>query len=107
DIVITTSFLDFEMSVDCHKMRKYTNAKKAIRSLGLNIIDEKLHNTRRFKRRLKLHLHHLDWLKKNSQNYEHEYLKLMGMMGWVIPETLPNSLWEKTLQAKETLRPKE
>lgn len=107
DLIIFTTFLDSEMSVRSHKKRKYTSAKKAIRSLGLNIIDEKLHNTRQFKRRLRLHLHHLAWLKKNGQDYEHEYSKLTGMMGWAIPKTLPNGLWEKTLQAKKAFYPKE
>jgi len=79
---------------ECHKLRVVKTEKKAVRMLGLNIIDETIHNTRSFKRKLRLMIHHLLWLLKNGVDFENEWEQLHGMMQFAQIETLPPRLVE-------------
>lgn len=79
-----------------HKLRVRKNDKGAIRILGLNVVDKKIHNTRAFKARMKLTIHHLNWLLDrglhDSPEFEKALNKLHGQMGFAQTNTLPDSL---------------
>ena len=83
---------DDDFRIKCHKIKFYDYTKEAIRSLGLNMIDGKLKNTRRFRFRLRLHLYRLAWLTEHNEDRDHEKEVLSGMMGFAIKETLPPKL---------------
>lgn len=78
-----------------HKIREANLKNKKVRALGLNIIDGELHNTRGFKRRLRLTIHHLGWLKDNEQNATETEKILRGQMSWAQTDTLPSKLRAK------------
>lgn len=80
-----------------HKVKVRRIDKDAIRALGLNIINSELHNTREFKRNLRLTLHHLAWFKNNGQKIKHKRQVdvrrvLNGKISWAITETMPVGL---------------
>ncbi len=83
-----------------HKVKVRSISGKTIRALGLNIINGELHNTRKFKRNLRLTLHHLTWLKNNSSKFKHKRQVdvrrvLNGQISWAIMKTLPAGLREE------------
>lgn len=77
-----------------HKLRIRT-VRDSVRMLGLNIIDGEIHNTRRYKRKLRLILHHVQWLIQNGQDYEPTWHQLSGMMAFARWDTLPKGLVEE------------
>lgn len=87
--------------LEWHKLKINDSLPSALRVLGLNIIEGKLHNTRKFKRRLRLMAHHLLWLKDHNYNYDSERKKFMGMLGFTIKETLPENLQKQIKFIKE------
>lgn len=75
-----------------HKFKHYKHCHEAIRSLGLNIIQGELHNTRQFKRRLRLLVRHVKWLHDHSHDYDKEFEQLVGMNGFAVKRTLNSEL---------------
>lgn len=72
-----------------HKLRVCRLDHESVRLLGLNIIGHELHNTRQFKRRLRLAIRHVRWLYENGQNHEQAWGKLKGMYSFALLVTLP------------------
>lgn len=75
--------------------------REPVRILGLNIIEQKVHNTRDFKRRLRLAIHHCRWLldngKKDSGEFKKALEKLRGQMNFARLDTLGPKLVEDYL----------
>lgn len=87
-----------------HKLRIKTLSGDAIRMLGLNLMDGKIHNTRAFKRRLRLAIHHVQWLLDNKQNCGEAWVALHGQMTFAQKDTLPKSLLEAYERLLETAK---
>ncbi|MBI5621456.1 hypothetical protein HY933_01140 [Candidatus Falkowbacteria bacterium] len=68
----------------------------AFKALGLQIIDGRLCNSRRYKQRLRLLTHHVSWLLDHHRDFETEvdpvYLQLNGLLQFAVRETLPAPL---------------
>jgi hypothetical protein len=82
-----------------HKLKvKTVTHDSAIRLLGLNMLNQKIHNTRDFKRNLRLSLHHVNWLLDNgfaqTEKFEVAWKKLQGQMNFAVKETLPKNIIE-------------
>lgn len=74
-----------------HKLRIVRLDRRAVRVLGLNIVDGKVHNTRPFKRRLHIAIHHVGWLLANGEDWTDAWAKLKGQMAFAQKESLsPN-----------------
>ena len=93
---------------ECHKTRSFKTDGQAVRILGLNIIDGKIHNTRAFKRAVRLSIHHVKWFLErgiiDTEEFEHAYRKLNGQMGFAVPETFPVKLLDDYSQIKKTYK---
>ena len=94
---------------DWHELKvKEINERSPVRLLGLNIIEGKIHNTRPFKRQLRLSVHHLNWLldhgMDNTPGLESAWTKLQGQMNFARTDTLPKKLVEEYLRLKEKLQ---
>ena len=74
-----------------------------LRMLGLNVIEGKVHNTRSFKRRLRLSLHHVGWLLNHGMDYEETWQKLCGQMAFARTDTLPRGLLNNYLELEERI----
>jgi len=93
---------------DWHKLKvKTMNNGSAARLLGLNIIEGKIHNTRDFKRRLRLSVHHINWLLEHgldeTEEFENAWRKLQGQMAFARMDTLPPKLLEAYLELQKRL----
>jgi hypothetical protein len=86
-----------------HKFRITKLGANAYRLLGLNVVDGKIHNTRDFKRRLRLGLHHVNWLLDQEMDVEEDWDKLNGMMSFAVKETLPVKLLAEYQRVKERI----
>lgn len=99
----------FQMAeLNLHKVRvKDLNGQMAVRVLGLNIIKQKVHNTRSFKRRLRLTINHLNWLldhgMKDTKEFEKACKKLQGQMNFARVDTLSPKLLEAYLELQKRL----
>jgi RNA-directed DNA polymerase len=89
----------FQMAeLTIHKVRvKDLSSQTAARILGLNIMGKKIHNTRSFKRALRISIHHIGWLldngKKDSPEFTKAWRKLQGQMkGFAKVDTLSEKL---------------
>lgn len=91
-----------------HKFKTGKMNKEALRILGLNIIDQKIHNTRDFKRALRLSIHHTNWLldheKKDTPEFEKAWQKLRGQMNFARTDTLPLKLLNDYLKLEKQLK---
>jgi len=74
-----------------------------LRMLGLNVIEGKVHNTRNFKRQLRLSLHHLGWLLDHGRDYEKALHKLRGQMAFARTDTLPRGLLDNYLELEKRI----
>ena len=86
-----------------HKLRICRLDRESVRLLGLNIIDHELHNTRQFKRRLRLAIRHVRWLYENDRDFEQAWQKLKGMYTFAIPATLPAGMAKTYEDLKKTI----
>jgi len=87
-----------------HKIKeKKIEEKSALRMLGLNLIKGKAHNTRKFKRQLRLSLHHLGWLLDHGLAYEEAWQKVRGQIGFARIDTLPRELLENYLKLEKRI----
>ena len=84
-----------KLKLGWHKLKIVHSCSQAIRMLGLNLIEGKLHNTRAFKLRLRLLVHHIEWLKRNGMDYWPERQQLAGMWGFAVKSSLPKKLSKK------------
>jgi len=82
-----------------------------LHALGLNLIDGKLHNSRDFKRRMRMTIFNLQKALAQKDPFEDSvwllFLKLRGMMNFAIKETLTPRLisdWEKMEEQVLTIR---
>lgn len=79
-----------------HKFKTGKIGKESFRILGLNIIDNKINNTRDFKKALRLSIHHINWLlehgMKETPQFEKAWQKLRGQMNFAATDTLPPKL---------------
>ena len=79
-----------------HKMKIEKFDGKAVRMLGLNIVGQKICNTRNFKRRLRKAIHHVGWMidrgMRNTAEFETGWDKLQGQMAFARLDTLPQKL---------------
>lgn len=91
-----------------HKFKMGKLDQEALRILGLNLIDQKIHNTRDFKKALKLSIHHTNWLldnrKSDTPEFEKAYQKLRGQMNFAITDTLPKKLLNDYLELEKRLK---
>jgi len=74
-----------------------------LRMLGLNVIEGKVHNTRSFKRQLRLSLHHIGWLLDHGMDYEEARQKLCGQMAFARTDTLPRGLLDNYLELEKKI----
>jgi len=91
-----------ELCLDWHKLKIRNSDSEAIRMLGLNIIKGELHNTRKFKRRFRLLVHHIEWLKQHNMDHDNAYEQLTGILGFAIKDTLPAGLVAQAIRIKDT-----
>ncbi len=91
-----------------HKFKIGKLDQETLRILGLNLIDQKIHNTRDFKRALKLSIHHMNWLmeneKRNTPEFEKAWQKLRGQMNFALTDTLPEKLLNDYLELEKRLK---
>lgn len=91
-----------------HKFKTGKIDKEAIRILGLNLIDDKIHNTRTFKRALRLSIHHINWLiahdKQSTSEFAKALQKLKGQMNFARIDTLPEKLFNDYLELEKQLK---
>ena len=77
------------------------------RMLGLNIIGNKIHNTRDFKRRLRLTIHRIRWLldhgMRDTEEFKTAQRKLRGQMAFARIDTLPQKLLDSYRALEERL----
>lgn len=92
---------------DWHKLRVKKMDITPQRMLGLNIIDKKIHNTRAFKRRLRLAIHHVSWLLNNGMKdtieMEIAWKRLKGQMSFSRIDTLPQKIIDDYLEVEKRL----
>jgi len=74
-----------------------------LRMLGLNLIKGKVHNTRAFKRRLRLSLHHVGWLLDHGMDCEGAWQNLSGQMAFAKTDTLPHGLLDSYLELEKII----
>ncbi|MDP2967294.1 MAG: reverse transcriptase family protein [bacterium] len=74
-----------------------------LKMLGLNVIEGKVHNTRSFKRRLRLSLHRIGWLLNHGMDYEEAWQKLCGQMAFARTNTLPRGLLDNYLELEKRI----
>ncbi len=86
-----------------HKFRIVKLGAEAHRMLGLNVIDGRIHNTRSFKRRLRLLIHPVSWLLEKEEDWEGAWEQLRGMMQFAQKETLPPELVEDYKKLEERI----
>ncbi len=86
----------FDPTFKYHKLRAREINDIPQRVLGLNIIEGKIHNTRCFKRRLRLSIYHINWLldrgMQDTPEFETAWRKLQGQMAFARIDTLPKKL---------------
>jgi hypothetical protein len=103
-----------------HEVTIRTLNKEAIRILGLNLTDGKIHNTRKFKENLRLSLYRVKWLLEKLENPENgndngnkneletelktAWQKLQGQMNFAITDTLPPKLLENYNNLQKQLK---
>lgn len=91
-----------------HKFKTGKMGKEALRILGLNLMDNKTHNTRGFKKALRLSIHHINWLldngKRNTPEFEKAWQKLRGQMNFAVTDTLPSKLLNDYLALESRLK---
>lgn len=90
-----------------HKLSDGSMESKAVRVLGLNIINGEIHNTKSFKRSFRKKLHHLNWLLNNKASRDDvgsAWFKLQGLMAFATKETLPPALLEEYNKIKERMQ---
>jgi hypothetical protein len=75
-----------------HKLRITKLGQNAQRMLGLNMMENKIHNTRDFKRHLRKAVHHVNWLIDHDMHCGEPWSKLHGLMSFAVKETLPAKL---------------
>ena len=80
---------------------KIRRTSSPVRLLGLNLINGQIHNTRNFKRRLRLSLHHIGWLLDQGVVCTEEWQQLQGQMAFCQRDTLPNGYVEKYLELEK------
>ena len=87
-----------------HKIR-IRNLSFPCKILGLNIINEKIYNTRDFKRRIRAVMFYTRKLFElgEEDEAEHKLRVFHGLMGWVQTETISESLAKQILQFREFL----
>ena len=76
---------------------------ESLKMLGLNVIKGNVHNTRAFKRRLRLSLHHVGWLLNHGMDYEEAWQKLCGQMAFARTNTLPHGLLDNYLELEKRI----
>lgn len=91
-----------------HKIKtKRLTGKDAVRILGLNMIEGKVHNIRNFKRALRLSIHHVAWLLDHGQEdtpeFDKAWWKLQGQMNFAKIDTLPQKLLNEYLELEKRL----
>jgi len=91
-----------------HKFKTGSINGEALRILGLNLINRKIHNTRDFKRALRLSIHHVNWLidngKRDTPEFEKAWQKLRGQMNFARIDTLPPKLLNDYLELEKQLK---
>jgi len=96
------------LNFDWHKLKARKTAGNSLRILGLNVIDGKIHNTRDFKRQLRLSIHHVNWLLSHGQEdtpeFEKAWQKLRGQMNFARIDTLPPKLLNDYLELEKQLK---
>lgn len=92
-----------------HKVKvKDLNNQTAVRMLGLNVIGKKIHNTRKFKKGLRLSVHRVNWLLEHDQEdtpeFNKAWQKLQGQMNFARTDTLPPKLLNDYLELEKQLK---
>jgi len=95
------------LNFNWHKLRIMKVDGRPQRMLGLNIIGNKIHNTRDFKRRLRLTIHHIRWLldhgMRDTEEFKTAQRKLRGQMAFARIDTLPQKLLDSYRALEERL----
>jgi len=85
--------------------------EKLLYALGLNRVDNEIRNTRRFKNKLRMTIYNLDKSLSAKDDFEKVvwplYLRLRGLMQFVVRETLPEKYladWERLELRVESIR---
>ena len=86
---------DYQGYYKLHKI-KTRDLSQVCKMLGLNIIDGKIHNTRKCKRLFRLVIHRTKWLlqseKTDEEDLKHWLGVLNGLKGWIRFDTLTPSI---------------
>lgn len=95
--------------LDLHKVKvRDLNGQTAAKMLGLNVIGRKIHNTRGFKKALRISIHHTNWLLDNGKKDTPEFVKalqkLRGQMNFARTDTLPQKLLNDYLELEKQLK---
>lgn len=102
-------FTWFHMAgLDVHKVKiRCLATKESTRMLGFNVIKRKIHNTRDFKKALRLSIHHVNWLlnngKRETLDFAKAWQKLQGQMNFARTDTIPPKLLNDYLELKKRL----
>jgi RNA-directed DNA polymerase len=75
-----------------HKRSVRTMTGGTIRMLGLNVLDGKITAPRDYKRRLRLAVHHVQYLLDHDLPFEEAWVRLQGQMAFGSLGTLPDGL---------------
>lgn len=86
-----------------HKFRIVKLSGEAHRMLGLNVMGGQIHNTRSFKRKLRLMIHHVSCLLEKEMDWEEAWEQLHGMMQFAQIKTLPPKLVEEYKKLEEEI----
>lgn len=90
-----------------HKIRIRTMTEEAWRILGLNVMEGRVHNTRAFKKKLRISIHHVGWLlehgQKGAPEFKEAWQKLQGQMNFARIDTLPPKLLNDYLGLEKQL----
>jgi len=91
-----------------HKIKvKCLNNPEAIKLLGLNIINRKMHNVRGFKRSMRKSIHHIKRLleigTKDTPEFENAWRKLRGQMNFAKRDTLSPKLLEQYAELEKKI----
>jgi RNA-directed DNA polymerase len=91
-----------ERKFQYHKMR-ISHAERPIKMLGLNLINGEINSTRTFKRKLRLAIHHVNWLIDHDKDYADAYDKLNGLLAFARMDTLNNKLLSDIAKLEQKL----
>jgi len=103
EIITNGKFREGGPKFELHKLHIRNTERRVVSALGLNIIDGKIYNTRKFKLKIRKTIHHIFYLIYNDKDYDDAWTMLKGMMNYANKETLPPKIIEQYEILREAL----